>query len=261
MVRWCAAGLLLIGLSFGAARHLHLFSDNRSTPLTVEEVKQRYENSTSSTTIGAGSSPPPAVSRLPAPGVYTYATKGGDSVDALSGAHHDYPATTNITVTPMACGVQQRWDVLDERWETWQRCDEGSGIREPGRTSYDRFFGQPQTDTYVCTGAPRPLAAVAGTTWTTKCISGSATNIYDGVVVGNELQNVGASTVDTLHVRINIIDDTPSDSQVIDTWYLTESDLVVAQTSTSATSNTSPIGTVHYAENYEMHLASLTPLS
>jgi len=50
-------------------------------------------------------------------------------------------------------------------------------------------------------------------------------------------------------------------SQTIDTWYLDGSDLVVAQTGDVATSNDSPIGTVHYVERYSIHLTSLTPLS
>ena len=113
----------------------------------------------------------------------------------------------------------------------------------------------------MCTGAPRPLTAAAGTTWTTTCTSDSTTDTYDGVVVGNEEQSVGTSSVDTLHVQVTITDGTPSNSQIIDTWYLTGTDLVVVQTSTVATSNASQVGTVHYAETYAIHLTSLTPSS
>ena len=89
--------------------------------------------------------------------------------------------------------------------------------------------------------------------------SDSTTDTYDGVVIGNEEQAVGTSTVDTLHVRVTITDDKPSDSQIVDTWFLTGTDLVVSQTSTVATSNASQVGTVRYAETYEIHLTSLTP--
>ena len=262
-VRWSAAGLLVIGLGVGAAQRLHVFAGNDSTALPAGEAQQRYDDSTSSTSssAGPGTTPTTTVGRLPAPGVYLYATTGRDSVDALNGAHHDYPATTTITVTPTPCGVQQRWDILEQRWQEWQHCTEGPGVSETGRTNYDEFFGQSQTDTWLCSGAPRPLEAAGGTTWSTTCTSGSTTNTYDGLVVGTEKQPVGTSSIDTFHVRVTITDDKPSDSQIIDTWYVPSTDLVVAQTSTVATTNDAQVGTVHYAETYEIHLTSLTPSS
>jgi hypothetical protein len=266
-VRWSAAGLLIVGLGVGAAQHLHLFAGNDSTSLPVGQAQQRYDESTSSTSIstsmstGPGTTPTTTIAQLPAPGVYVYATTGRDSVDALNGAHHDYPTTTTITVTPTPRGVQQRWDVLEPRWQELQHCTEGTGISETGRTNFDEFFGQSQTDSWLCTGAPRPLAAAAGTTWSTTCTSGSATDTDDGVVVGTEEQVVGTASVDTLHVRVTITDQTPSDSQIIDTWYRTGTDLVVVQTSTLATTNATQVGTVHYAETYAIRLTSLTPSS
>jgi hypothetical protein len=251
-------------LGAGAAQHLHLFAGNDSTALSTGEAQQRYNDTTSSTSTSSGTRPGTTATTtapLPAPGVYVYTTTGRDSVDALNGAHHDYPAITTITVTPTQCGVQQRWDILEQRWEEWQRCTDGTGVSETGRTNYDEFFGQSQTDAWVCTGAARPLAAAAGTTWTTTCISGSTTATYDGVVVGTEERAVGTANVNTLHVQVTITDDTLSNSQIIDTWYRTGTDLVVVQTSTAATSNASQVGTVRYAETYEIHLTSLTPSS
>lgn len=241
---------------------MHLFSGTDSTAVPLARTQQRYNASTSSIaiTIDETTQPQAVTVQLPTPGVYVYATTGRDSVDALTGAHHDYPATTTITVTPTACGVQQRWDVLEQRWEEWQRCAEGEGISEAGRANYDEFFGQSQTDTWVCSGDARPVAAAAGTTWTTTCTGETSTDTFHGVVVGSESQQVGSSAVATMHVRVTITDGNPTDSQVIDTWYSAGTDLVVAQTSTAATSNDTAIGTVHYAETYEIRLTSLTPL-
>ncbi len=275
-VRWSLTGLFVIALGVVVAHQLHLFAGSESTPVPLAEVEQRY-NALTSTTIAdpdpeTETDPDPdpgtdtdgptttTANELAVPGVYMYATTGRDSVDALTGAHHDYPATTTITVIPTACGIQQRWDVLEERWEEWQRCIDSDGVSEPGRTNYDEFFGQSQTDTWVCTGAPRPLAAAAGTTWSKTCVNGSAIDTYDGVVIGTEPQVVGTTTVDTLHVRVTITDDVSPDLQVIDTWYLAGTDLVVVQTSTAATTNDSPVGTVNYDETYGIRLSSLTPL-
>lgn len=265
-LRWSFGGLFVIAIGVVVAHQLHLFAGSESTPVPLAEVEQRYNALTSTTIAVPGAETATdgptttTANELPAPGVYVYATTGRDSVDALSGAHHDYPATTTITVIPTACGVQQRWDVLEERWEEWQRCIDSNGVTEPGRTNYDEFFGQSQTDSWVCTGAPRPLVAAAGTTWSKTCVNGSSIDNHDGVVIGVEPQVVGTVTVDTLHVRVTITDDVSSDLQVIDTWYLAGTDLVVVQTSTAATANDSPVGTVNYDETYEIRLSSLTPL-
>lgn len=47
---------------------------------------------------------------LPEPGVYLYESSGFDSVDALTGARHDYPAQTTVTITTEGCGVRVRWE-------------------------------------------------------------------------------------------------------------------------------------------------------
>lgn len=271
-LRWAAAATILtVGLGVGAAQYLHLFGGSDSTQLSAGEAKRRFDastssanptNSVSSAAVSQSTNASPVTTSVfPAPGVYVYATTGRDSVDVMNGAHHVYPPTTTITVQSTACGTQQRWDILEQRWELWQRCPNPLGVSETGRTNYDQFFGQSQTDTWTCGGAPRPLSAATGATWSTSCTSGSATNTIEGVVVGIESQVVGSSNVDAVHVRVSITNDSPSDSQIIDTWYLAGTDLVVAQTSIVATSNASQVGTVHYAETYEIHLTSLTPLS
>lgn len=254
----------IIGVTGVAARHFKLFARNTSTPVPVAQVQQRYGESTSTSVAGTGTattSTHPAAGTLPEPGVYVYATTGRDSVDAMTGAHHDYPATTTITVIASDCGVLQRWDVLVERWEEWQRCGDGEGVRETRRTNFDEFFGQSQTDTWMCSGDARPFDAAAGTTWTTLCTNGDGPETHSGVVLGAEPMTVGTSPVDTVHVRVTITGDITTDRQVIDTWYLRGSDLVIAQTSTAATSNDTVVGTVHYEERYEIRLTSLTPLT
>ena len=180
---------------------------------------------------------------------------------ALTGDHHDYPATTTITVVPDGCGVAQRWDVAAERWSTWQRCLVAGGVDEQAKQDFDRFFGQDQLDQYTCSGAPRPLGAPTGTMWTFTCTEGSNVDTIAGTVVGDEQRTVGAATVDTLHVQVAIDDGDATDSQVTDTWYLAGSDLIVAQRAANATSNPSPVGVVHYREDYEISLTSLTPLT
>ena len=252
----------------------YLWGSGSSTPVSLEEVIRRYQEAASSTAVPVTVPSTASVTTLPVtvpatdlavapalpqPGVYVYATSGGDSVDALGGDHHVYPETTTITVTEHGCGVLQRWDLLVERWEEWQRCVVGDGIAFVGRTNFDSFFGRSQTDRYECTGDARPARAEFGRTWSFVCRQGDEVDRYDGVVVGVERLVVAQRTVEALHVRVSIDNGTVGDSQVTDSWYLMGSDLLLAQTGANDTTNPSPVGDVHYTERYEMQLTDLVP--
>lgn len=246
-----------------AARQL-LPSRGTSTPITVEDATEAFADTADTADTASGPSTTatslaPSVT-LPAPGVYVYATTGRDEVDALNGDHHDYPTTTTITVRTSSCGVSQRWDILEERWEQWERCASGDGVAERARTSYDSFFGRSQTDTYSCTGDPRPVDAPAGSEWIVQCVQGGAIDTYTGTVIGPETLLVGATAVETVHVQVVITGPEATDTQSIDSWYQVGADLLIAQQGSSRTSNPSPIGTVHYTEDYEIHLTALQPV-
>jgi hypothetical protein len=277
------AVLVLVG-AVSVAIGRYLFTRGTSTPVPLQEIEDRYFASTSTsdapgpsaapTTAPPGTAPggattptvvePAAPTVLPVPGVYVYRTTGGDRIDALGGDHHDYPATTTITVTASGCGVLQRWDVLEERWEAWQRCVAagGAAVSEPSRTNYDEFFAMGVRDDDACTGDARPLQPAAGATWTTVCTDeGGTSQTHAGTVVGGETRQVAGASVATLHVRVAVTDQDSRNQQVIDTWYLDGTDLVVAQTSTDHSVNSSPIGDVDYDEQYSIELTSLTPVT
>lgn len=251
-----------------------------TSEIPVEEVTRRYEAVTSIPTSLSVSSPivsspivtsttmadrpatsaDGAVTVLPEPGVYVYATTGSDSIDALGGVHHDYPETTTITVTPSDCGVVQRWDVVAERSEQWRRCAIGGGVAEVGRVNYDEFFDIGQTDTYECSGDARPLDATAGTRWARTCRTGDRTDVRTGTVVGVEQVSVGGRSVRALHVQIMIDNGQEFDRQTTDSWFQLGSDLLLVQSASNRTTNRTAFGVIHYAEEYEIRLTSFDPL-
>ena len=271
MLLGVGAAVVVLGGVLYVTLGRYLFARGTTTPVPLEEIEQRYFASTTTTTAGGPTAAPatsaaarPAIEVLPQPGVYVYATSGSDRIDALGGDHHDYPPTTTITVTAAGCGVQQRWDVLEERWEAWQRCagPDGATVSEPARTNYDEFFANGVRDDYVCVGDARPLAASPGSVWMTACTDqdGNA-ETHAGTVVGPERRQVAGAAVDTTHVTVVVTDQDSRNLQTIDTWYLDGTDLVVAQTSTDHAVNPSPIGDVDYDEQYSIELTSLTPIT
>lgn len=259
---------MVLAVGVVLAARFHLFDRGRTTPVPVAVVVERYQASSSSAAdadVPATSPTPgpsaaaPEADALPDAGVYVYTTSGRDSVDALAGDHHDYPAVTTITVTAQGCGALQRWDVAAERWSTSTRCLVSGGVTITASQGFYRFFGQDQFDDYTCTGEPRPLRAPAGTVWTFACGDDDSHDAATGTVIGAEQRWVGGERVDTIHVRVAIDNGTPSDTQVIDTWYLGGRDLIVAETARRVTSSDSVVGTVHYREEYRIELTSLVP--
>lgn len=255
--------------------HPILFGRGKSTEVSIDEVLRRYEEATTPVIVGTTVAPttslgPPgslvtttlAIDPAPQlrPGVYVYQTTGRDEIDALNGDFHVYPDTTTVTVFELGDGCRRfRWDVLVERWQEWERCERGLAVATVRFVNFDTFFGQSQTDSYVCEGEARPLDADPGTTWTFTCSDG-VVDTYTGEVVGRERLAVGGVEVDALHVRVSIDNGYPQDVQLTDSWYLLGTDLLLAQTASNDTTNPSPVGDVHYTERYEIRLTSLDPL-
>lgn len=205
----------------------------------------------------------PPAPELPQPGVYRYATTGYDEVDALTGARHDYPAETTLTISPHDCGVRLRWDVAEERWDTWDWCLDGAGIRLVAATSYHEFFGVAGVNEYECTGDPQPLDAEPGTRWTVVCRAGDRdTSTKHGVVVDRGPFRVDGVDVPALHVRYDVdVVGNSNGVQTIEGWYRTTDGLPLQETVAIDTEQDSPLGQVTFQERATIELLSLTPLT
>src|SRR5215211_664686 len=121
---WIAAAAVVLVAATALVLVRFVFLRDTATTVSPGDVLARYRASSTvavTTTGGSGLT-------LPAPGVYRYATTGSERVDALGGATHTYPPITTITVTEAGCGVQTRWDALQERWNLRQLCLGHGGI-------------------------------------------------------------------------------------------------------------------------------------
>jgi hypothetical protein len=214
-------------------------------------------------TTATTSPPAPVRASLPAPGVYQYATNGFDQIDTLGGARHDYPAVTTMTVIPHGCGVQLRWDVAAERWNTWDWCIEGDAIRQTAWFAYHEFFGVGGENAYACDGDPRPLDAPAGTRWTMTCrMDDRTTSTFRASVVDRTTLPVAGADVPVLHVRYDVdVAGESTGTQVLESWYRTGDGLVVREQLTTATVQSTVIGDAIFEEAYTIDLLTPTPAS
>ena len=244
----------------GIERVLETFRATVSTTSTNPSTTVPPTASTDPSRTTTSTLPPPA---LPALGVYQYATTGFDAVDVLTGARHEYPAVTTITVTPEGCGVRLRWDVAVERWATWDWCLDGAAVRLDGWSGHHEFFDVAATNDYVCSGEPRPLDAEPGTTWQMVCrIEDRDTSTYTGTVMARTSVTIGGVAVPALHVRYDVVvEGVSTGTQTIEGWYRLTDGLPLRETTTTNTSQDTPVGRSGFEERSTIELMSLTPMS
>ena len=276
--RWLiAAGVALVVIAAGGLIAWRLLFNDSTRALGVDEALERYRASTSvastttteavteaptSTAPTASTLPPTS---LPTPGVYVYATVGQESVDALTGALHTYPAETTITVVPGGCGVRLRWAPLVERYEEWDLCQApDGGLATTGYTSVHTFFGQNQIEHYTCPPGTvyLPHPGPPGTTWTTPCRLDDIEDTTVWTVVGMEPIAVGPTVVPAVHVHGADVSTDPDGSTsrtTIDLWLRSSDGLTLQRSETGASVNKTIVGDVHYQEHIELRLLDLQP--
>ena len=187
-------------------------------------------------------------------GVYLYATTGGESVDALGGAHHRYPATTSITAVGAPCGVKLRWDALQGRSTTWTLCSTRAGVGLGTEEVVHTFFGQADDTTYACAGTELLRSGPF------HCRSQRGRQDGTVTVVGRETVDVGGKPVKVLHVRtVGRISGGDQGAETVDWWLGTATGLPVRVAFSSHTSRKTFVGRVHYSEDADLRLRSLTP--
>ncbi|MCI0636059.1 MAG: hypothetical protein L0206_19410, partial [Actinobacteria bacterium] len=197
----------------------------------------------------------------PAEGVYVYATTGGDEVDVLGGSRHTYPAQTTVTVRHAGCGLVERWDGLEERWDEREYCQVTGGEALKRTTSYHEFFGHADQRTLHCSGFAFPAGFEPGGTWSSRCASENTTATSTLTAVAWEDVDVGGVPVRTMHVHVETkLTGEQVGTSVRDVWGSSETGLLIRERSTLTSHSNQPVfGRTRYHEAYDNRLMSLEP--
>lgn len=195
-------------------------------------------------------------------GVYLYATEGRESVNALGGATHIYPDRTSITVIEVPCGIELRWDALENRSTTWTFCTTAAGVEFRISDERHMFFGQGDHTIYRCSDRLLiPKKPAAGATSPFSCDSGRNLEIGEARVIGYSTIEVGGRRVRAIRVSHNqTIRSRDSGSETIDWWLDAATGLPLRVELRSRTSRKMWVGLVKYHEDFNLRLLSLTPM-
>jgi hypothetical protein len=255
------AVVAVVLLALAAYVAWQLATRESTAPVTIRQALARFRAAGSA----AAKLPPALRGHAPTPGVYVYATRGGERTKAPLGTRrHTYAARTTITVTASGCGLRMRWDALATRYDALQACPGPAGGWRLGSTSErHEFFGHDDRRTYRCAAASTYLPALLapGAQWTTRCaIAGTTTEDAD-LVLGHRTLTVAGRRVATLLVRTRtrVSGDTVGTGVTL-TWLAPRSGLVVRRLVANASTTDTFVGDVEYMEHYTLALTSLRPL-
>ena len=237
------------------------------TTTTVAEPASTVASPATTTTVAdvTTTTSAAALPTLPAPGIYRYLTTGTESIDALGGTSHDYPAETTITVIGNGCGVRLRWDALRERHDEWSLCATADGVAlQPDGVQYHEFFSQPDDEALRCDRTvvlvPTTAAAEPADPTEQSCMLAEDPWLPRWEVLERATRTVDGTDVAVRHVRMTIDDNDNYPEHTTIDWYLTDSGLPVEVQATKTSSSPSPIGAVGYTEQYHLELVSTAPL-
>jgi hypothetical protein len=245
-----AAVTVLIAALAGGAWLVDRFQ-NPTTPVTLDELLQELDATPGQSLTRDG---------LPEPGVYRYATVGGEQIDALSKPSRLYPAETAIVVTNSGCGVRLEWRPLQERSEWWEMCIRDGGIAVVSYGGVHEFFGNRDDRTLVCPAATWLVPPPGGIEVQESVCEGSGIR-HDRVtrwatteritVVGESVPGVG-STMEFA---------TSGEARGTSTrsLVLTSRGLPLLWSDTVVGQSDSVIGTVTHNESFTLTLVSLDP--
>jgi hypothetical protein len=255
---------LLVGLGViaaGVATVLALLGEDTTTVLDADQARVAASVTTAAppprSTDGGTTSEPASRSAV----TYVYDTTGFEEIDALTGARHDYPAETFLTIGVGGCDRILRWQAIEERWTSWEVCDPEL-FTVAGFNSFHQWFGVGDLQEYRCDDSATLLPPSAGVVrWTFTCSAEDRTEDIRGEVIGVESLDVDGGQVEVLHVRFTAgLSGESTGDRVTDRWFRRSDGLLVKEVGSTASASSSAIGTVNYTEEYEIILQTLDPL-
>lgn len=225
-----------------------------SSPIGLREALREYRKEQTAKVLGS------LRAHLPAPGVYTYRTTGGESLN-LMGVSRGFPPWTAMIVADNRCAAVS-WQPLAEHTETTTMCSApGDGLSLPRLVTFESIAGSQTTSTVTCPATvwllpPAPSKEVR---WSATCSLASPREpvLMTGASLGSSTMTVAGSPVDVEHVRVDLrYEGVQSGTNPTDFWVVPSTGLIVRERELVSVDQ----GGVHYSESMDDVLTGLSPL-
>jgi hypothetical protein len=281
--RWLCVGLLaFLVLSTAGGTAWAVFFRTVASPVTLRDALRQYRETQPGQSTLAGQ--PGAAARPFTPGVFGYATSGGESLN-LPGADRSVPSHTDMIITdapataadpadPAASATSPTsatsagcssvsWVPLVQHTETTTACPSiDHSIALSSAVTQETIAGTNTTTVIDCpaTAYLVPPIAATGVQWSATChqVNPAQTVMLTGLVVGGTDIDVGGQTIHTVHVRLTLVfNGVEVGTSPTDYWISTAKGLLVRESETAHINQ----GSFHYQEQMQSTLESLTPTS
>ncbi len=196
---------------------------------------------------------------LPNPGVYTYATAGGEGL-SLMGVQRSFPSSSSMVVTVGSCATVS-WVPIEQHTENTTICPAPSGSYQvPLLVTDESIAGTSTTSTISCppTAYLLPPGATTGQRWSATCsLASPAEKVgLSGEVVGPATVDVRGEPVGVVHVRVALtFTGAEQGTNPTDYWIVPSTGLIVREKEMVAVTS----GGVRYNESMETVLRSVSP--
>ncbi len=197
--------------------------------------------------------------KLPAPGVYTYRTSGGEGLN-LVGVQRSFPSTTSMIVADGRCATVS-WVPITQHTEATTVCSGPNGALEiPKLVTDESIAGTTSTSTIACpaTAYLLPPSVRPGERWGVTCslLSPRQEVAMSGQALGISTIEVDGHPVTVEHTRFSLtFAGTERGTNPTDFWIVPGNGLIVRERETVAVNQ----GSVRYNETMETTLTSLSP--
>jgi hypothetical protein len=197
--------------------------------------------------------------RLPAPGVYSYRTTGGESL-SLVGVARSFPASTSMIVNDGRCATV-RWVPITQHTEVTTVCNAPNGaLTIPRLVTDESIAGATTSSTIECPSLAYllPPAVAPGKRWAATCSQDSPAEKIGlvGQALGQSTLTIAGHTVSVMHARITLtFNGAENGTNPTDYWVIPRSGLIVQEREKVGVTQ----GGVHYTENMEATLSGLDP--
>jgi hypothetical protein len=193
--------------------------------------------------------------RLPAPGVYTYRTRGGEGL-SLMGVQRSFPDSTSMIVTGDRCAAVS-WVPITQHTETTTMCTGPAGsLTESSVVSNESIAGTSTTSKLTCpsTAYVIPPDVRTGQRWRATCsMDNPAERVsLHGRALGRATVSVGGTSVSAEHTRVTFVygHGALRGTSPTDFWIVPDSGLIVREHESVGVTQ----GGVHYSEDMDTTL-------
>ncbi len=224
-----------------------------SSPIGLREALRMYRKEQTGKMLAS------LRNKLPASGVYTYRTSGGEGLN-LVGVQRSFPSSTSMIVADGHCATIS-WVPITQHTEATTVCNGLNGALEvPKLVTDESIAGTTSTSTIECpaTAYLLPPSPHPGQRWAATCslVNPAEKVAMVGRALGSSVIKVGGHPVTVEHTRFSLtFAGTEQGTNPTDFWIVPGNGLIVRERETVAMNQ----GSVRYDETMEATLTGLAP--